>query len=89
MSPIRAQTGKKVLARVAFLSGSGDRSLQLRGVMKMSEGQLPGQAGSIDARPVWRAPVIDQDSIADSTRHFFNAPGIDRYEGSNPVGYGS
>ena len=45
-------------------------------------------AGAADQRPMWRTPVIDQDSIADSTRAYF-AAGIDRYEGSNPVGYGS
>jgi hypothetical protein len=41
-----------------------------------------------DNRPLWVTPVIDQDSVTDSTRHYFGA-GIDNYEGSNPVGYGS
>ena len=41
----------------------------------MSDGQKPNEA--VDTRPMWRTPVIDQDSIADSTRAYF------------PVGYGS
>ena len=53
----------------------------------MSERQKSNEAGT-DQRPMWKTPVIDQDSIVDSTRAYF-AAGIDRYEGSNPVGYGS
>ena len=54
----------------------------------MSERQKPNETDAVDNRPMWQAPVIDQDSIADSTRAYF-AAGIDRYESSNPVGYGS
>jgi hypothetical protein len=40
-----------------------------------------------DAQPEWRTPVLSEDSIADSTRHYFNT-GIDNYESTNPVQYG-
>lgn len=46
-----------------------------------------GSAGSAQ-QPEWRTPVLSEDNIADSTRHYFWT-GIDNYEATNPVQYGS
>lgn len=46
------------------------------------------EIGNPEGAPEWRTPVISEDSIADSTRHYFNT-GIDNYETTNPVQYGS
>ncbi|MDF7774881.1 hypothetical protein P1X14_06465 [Sphingomonas sp. AOB5] len=40
------------------------------------------------AQPEWNTPVLSEDRITDSTQHYFLA-GIDNYEATNPVGYGS
>ncbi|NML05723.1 hypothetical protein [Sphingomonas sp. G-3-2-10] len=54
----------------------------------MSAGSKIEIGNPSEGQPEWRTPVLSEDSIADSTRHFFNT-GIDNYEGSNPVQYGS
>lgn len=39
-------------------------------------------------RPMWKTPTLTEDSIVQSTRHMFSS-GIDNYEATNPVQYGS
>lgn len=39
-------------------------------------------------KPRWQTPVLSEDLIAESTRHVFGS-GIDNYEATNPVAYGS
>ena len=41
-----------------------------------------------DPRPTWCTPVLVEDSIVDATEQFYSS-GIDNYESSNPVAYGS
>jgi hypothetical protein len=36
----------------------------------------------------WQTPVLTEASVAESTQQFFSA-GIDNYEATNPVSYGS
>lgn len=50
--------------------------------------KVTGMPQGDERKPQWRTPVLTSDSIADSTRNRFSL-GIDFYERSNPVEYGS
>ena len=41
-----------------------------------------------DPRPAWSAPILVEELVADATQSFVSS-GIDNYEASNPVSYGS
>lgn len=42
----------------------------------------------IGSKPKWGTPVLTEEAIGPGTQHRFTS-GIDNYERSNPVGYGS
>lgn len=45
-------------------------------------------AERIGSKPKWSTPVLSEEAIGPGTQNHFTA-GIDIYERSNPVGYGS
>ncbi|RYD67821.1 MAG: hypothetical protein EOP58_02205 [Sphingomonadales bacterium] len=59
--------------------------------MSMHDSRSDARVAGVDriaSKPKWHTPLLTEEPIGPGTQSFFN-PGIDNYEASNPVGYGS